>query len=242
MAWHFLFESLAYAVAFRLYLSQRQRMGDFLSSAIRWRIVAAAIAGAAIGSKVLYWFEDPVRTASRWSDLHYLLAGKTIVGALLGGTIMVELVKSRNGIRRRTGDLFAIPLAIGISIGRIGCFLAGKQDDTYGSATSMLWGVDLGDGVRRHPVQIYEAAVMLLLALLLTRIRWPRFAEGDRFRLFLLSYYSWRLFVDFFKPGVRFGSLTALQWVCALALIWYVPDLFRIISESLRRKEALAHG
>lgn len=242
MAWHFFFESLAYIVAFRLYLSQRQKAGDFLPDAIRWKIVAAAIAGAAIGSKVLYWLEDPARTLHQWNDLRYLLAGKTILGALVGGTATVEIVKSRSGIRRRTGDLFAVPITIGIAIGRIGCFLAGKQDDTYGSATSLPWGVDLGDGVRRHPVQLYEVAFTLGLAIALARVRPPRFAEGDRFRFFLLSYYSWRLFVDFLKPGARFAALTTLQWACVAALLWYLPDLRRIVSELLSSKEALVHG
>lgn len=242
MGWHFFFESLAYVVAFRLYLSQRQKTGDFLPDTIRWKIVAAAITGAAIGSKVLYWLEDPVRTLHQWNDVQYLLAGKTIVGALLGGTAAVEVVKSRSGIRRRTGDLFAVPIVIGIAIGRIGCFLAGKQDDTYGTATSLPWGVDLGDGMRRHPVQLYEVAFMLGLAIILPRIGPPRFAEGHRFRFFLLAYYSWRLFVDFLKPGARFGVLSTLQWACVAALLWYLPDLHRIVFELLRSKQALVNG
>ncbi len=43
------------------------------------------------------------------------------------------------GIRSRTGDLFAVPLCVGIAIGRIGCFLAGLADDTYGKPTSLPW-------------------------------------------------------------------------------------------------------
>jgi len=159
--WHFFFESLAYIVAFRLYLWQRQKTGDFLEGGARWKVIVAAVAGAAIGSKLLYWLEDPLLTAQRWTDVRYILGGKTIVGALAGGTLAVELTKLRAGIQRRTGDLFAVPLAVGIAIGRIGCFIAGKQDDTYGIATSLHWGVDLADGVRRHPVQLYEAGAML---------------------------------------------------------------------------------
>jgi phosphatidylglycerol:prolipoprotein diacylglycerol transferase len=240
--WHFLFESLAYIVAFRIYVWQRKNNGDFLETQTRWSIVVAAVVGAAIGSKLLYWCEDPFRTLHEWSNIQYLLAGKTIVGAVLGGTIAVEFTKWRAGIRRRTGDLFAIPIAIGIAIGRIGCFLAGKQDDTYGSATSLPWGIDMGDGVRRHPVQLYEVAAMVALAILLSRIHSPRFAEGDRFRVFVIAYYSWRLWVDFLKPGVRFEGLTALQWACACAILWYANDLWRIVSGALKQEEALVAG
>jgi prolipoprotein diacylglyceryltransferase len=239
--WHFLFESLAYIVAFRIYLHQRSTAGDFLDTSNRWSIIVAAAVGAVIGSKLLYLAEDPAQTLRRSSDLTYLLGGKTVVGAIAGGTIAVEFVKWRTGITRRTGDLFAIPLAVGIAIGRIGCFLAGIQDDTFGIATSLPWGVNLGDGIKRHPVQLYEIAAMLILALLLTRVRPPRFAEGDRFRVFVLAYFSWRLFIDFLKPGIPFDGLTVLQWTCVAAILWYAPDLWRMISAAPTAKEVLTH-
>ena len=43
---HAIFEVLAYAVGFRLYLWQRRRFGDAIGSETRWSIVAAAILGA----------------------------------------------------------------------------------------------------------------------------------------------------------------------------------------------------
>ena len=242
MSWHFVFESLAYIVAFRLYVSQREKTGDFLETGIRWSIIVAAVAGAAVGSKLLYLTEDPMRTAREWSNFTYLFGGKTIVGALLGGTLAVEFVKWRTGLRRRTGDLFAFPLAIGIAIGRLGCFFAGKQDDTYGSATSLPWGIDLGDGIRRHPVQLYEAAFMIVLAVVLSRMKPGRPREGDRFRAFVLTYYSWRLLIDFLKPGVRFNGLTTLQWASLAGLLWYTPDLARIAAGCLAKRRALVHG
>ena len=237
--WHFLFESLAYFVAFRFYLFERNRSGDFLNASTRWSIVAAAIGGAAVGSKILFWLEDPERTVRHWNSLQYLMSGKTVVGAILGGTLAVEWIKRRSGVIRRTGDLFAIPLAVGIAIGRIGCFLAGVHDDTHGIATSLPWGIDLGDGVRRHPVQLYESVAMILLAFLLARMAPSRFAEGDRFRAFLLAYFGWRVCVDFLKPGIRFGGMTMLQWSCIAALAWYAPDLRRMMMFS---KSEVADG
>src|SRR5437867_3574990 len=163
MGWHFLFESIAYAAAFRFYIKERERSGDFLELNVRWGVIVAAVVGAVIGSKLLYWVEDPAETMRRWPGLGYMMGGKTIVGALLGGTMAVEWTKWRAGITRRTGDLFALPLTIGIAIGRVGCFLAGKQDDTYGIPTTLPWGVSLGDGMSRHPVQLSEIAAMAVL-------------------------------------------------------------------------------
>jgi phosphatidylglycerol:prolipoprotein diacylglycerol transferase len=219
---HFIFETLAYAVGFRLYLQARRRQGDFLPADARTWVVVAAILGAALGSKFLFWLEDPARTLQHAGDLAYLLSGKTIVGGLLGGTIAVEWTKARLGIERRTGDLFAIPMAVGIAIGRIGCFFAGLPDDTYGIPSNLPWAVDFGDGIPRHPTQLYETAAMLILAAWLYRRASLSRPEGALYRHFLTAYLAWRLAIDFLKPGVHFAGLTPIQWACAAALTWYI--------------------
>lgn len=98
-----------------------------------------------------------------------MIGGKTIVGGLIGGLLTVELIKRYIGLRTSTGDLYVIPLAAGIAIGRIGCFLTGLSDNTYGTPTSLPWGIDFGDGVRRHPTQLYEIAFLILLIPILYR-------------------------------------------------------------------------
>lgn len=242
MPWHLIFESLAYFIAFRLYLRERGAAGDFLDTHTRWSVVAAAIGGAAVGSKLLFWMEDPQRTLAHWRQLEYMMGGKTMVGALLGGVLAVEWIKGRLGVTRRTGDLFAIPIAVGIAIGRVGCSLTGIHDDTHGLPTSMPWGLDFGDGTRRHPVALFESVAMMAMVMLLRQVRPPRFAEGDRFRLFLTGYCGWRLAVDFLKPGVRFGDLTVLQWCCAAALAWYARDVWRILRPESFSKGAVSNG
>src|SRR5207249_2449021 len=98
--------------------------------------------------------------------------GRSIEGALAGGIIAVEALKTLAGIRGSTGLRFVAPLAVAIAVGRIGCYLAGLDDMTYGIATGLPWGVDFGDGVPRHPVQLYESAAMaLFLAAFLWSLR-----------------------------------------------------------------------
>ncbi len=238
---HVFFELLAYAVGFRLYLYLRRRSGDAIPLLQRWMMVASATAGAALGARLVALLEDPAAT---WQWLLHpavgavsLMTGKSIVGALAGGLIAVELVKRTIGLRDSTGDLYAIPLAVGIAIGRIGCFLTGLADDTYGVATSLPWGVDFGDGVRRHPTQIYEIVFLLALVPVLLRMMRPLSANvdsvgtlrrGDVFKVFMVAYMGIRLLVDFLKPYPRLAlGLGGIQWVCVLVLIYYAKDVAR---------------
>jgi phosphatidylglycerol---prolipoprotein diacylglyceryl transferase len=219
---HLILESLAYAVGFYMYRRSRRLDGDFLPTTDRASVIAAAVIGAALGSRILYWFEDPVSTLHHMFDPFYLLAGKTIIGGLLGGTLAVEWVKRRAGIARRTGDLFAIPIVVAMAIGRIGCFLEGLSDNTYGIATTLPWGVDFGEGIHRHPTQLYES---LFLVALIFWLRIPRYREGDRYRAFLVAYLTFRLAIDFLKPGVAFAGLTCLQWACLIGILAYWRDI-----------------
>ena len=83
---HTVIESLAYLVGFQIYSRTRKQQGDFLTTDVRLHIIVAAIAGAAVGSKVLAWFEWPAETLQHIRDPLFLIQGKTILGALLGGT------------------------------------------------------------------------------------------------------------------------------------------------------------
>ena len=225
---HLVFELLAYFVGFRLYLRARRRRGDAVDSPQRWWVVAAAAAGAALGARLLYLFECPAETLRHLDDLQYPLAGKTIVGGIAGGWLAVEGAKRVLGIESRTGDLFAAPLAVAIAIGRVGCFLTGLADRTYGVATALPWGIDFGDSIARHPTQLYEALFLFGLAGFLAV--WSRRAPetGDLFRGFVFSYFLFRLAVDFLKPASCRGlSLTAIQWVSVLALAALLPDMLR---------------
>jgi prolipoprotein diacylglyceryltransferase len=247
---HVLFEALAYFAGARLYLYQRRRFGDAIAAPLRWAVLAAAVAGAAIGSKVLFLLEDPRFTFGHLRNFDYLMGGKTIVGALVFGLAAVEAAKSFIGLKQSTGDLYAIPIAAGIAIGRVGCFLTGLSDNTYGTPSRLPWAVDFGDGVRRHPTQIYEILFLLLLIPVLScmmsaigknspsrgpnetektsRAGQGRFQSGDAFKFFMVAYLLFRLLCDFIKPYPRvFLGLGGIQWACVMVLIYYFRDLRR---------------
>jgi prolipoprotein diacylglyceryltransferase len=234
---------LAYSGGFRLFLWQRRRLGDPIDAHARWSVVAAAIFGAAIGSKVLFWLEDPAETLAHWNDPVFLFGGKTIVGALIGGLAGVELEKRWAGITERTGDLFAMPLAAGIAVGRIGCFLSGLPDRTHGTPSSLPWAVDFGDGIPRHPTQLYESIVMALAAVSLGRLTRRPHVQGDVFKLFMTIYFGLRLVVDVIKPEVRIlPGLSSLQWASLAVLIYYRHDVRRWLREGWRWRNEGRHA
>jgi len=234
---HFLFEVAAYLLAFLTYLYLRQRFGDRLDASDRWSVIAAAFFGAALGSRMLSVFENPA---------HLSVGGKTIVGGLIGGLATVELLKHLVGIRQSTGDLFAIPLCVGIAVGRIGCFLTGLSDNTYGSESNLPWAINFGDGIRRHPVQLYESLFSMLLAGVLWCIQRRSAAagrslpQGDLFKIFMIVYMAWRLAIDFLKPGVTLRGLTAIQWGCILVVAYYAGDIIRWTTAVGRKSRAMA--
>jgi len=254
---HVFFESLAYAIAIAAFLYLRSRRGDALSHPIRWATLAAAFVGGALGSKLLYLLEDPQLTWLHLHDPAYLMGGKTIVGGLLGGLVAVEAMKRYVGLYQPTGDLLAIPIALGIAVGRFGCFLTGLTDNTYGTPTSLPWGVNFGDGIRRHPTQLYE--VLFLAALVpalfwilqavsvsskddrsgaaVSRAKGPAtiFRAGDVFKVFMVGYLGFRLFCDFIKPYQHVAlGLGSIQWACALGLLYYARDGMRWASLSTK--------
>jgi prolipoprotein diacylglyceryltransferase len=121
---------------------------------------------------------------------------------LAGGILAVELWKWRHGVRRSTGGAFVLPLCVGLAVGRLGCLFAGLADFTYGVPTRLPWALDLGDGVPRHPVPLYEALTMALFALVYVRARQGAAAwtQAHAFHAMIMVYAAQRFAWEFLKP------------------------------------------
>ncbi|WP_400190548.1 prolipoprotein diacylglyceryl transferase family protein [Hymenobacter sp. B81] len=221
---HLLCEVLAYSLGYRLYAHLRRRTHDRISTEHRLWIFVGAAAGALLGSRLLGLLEHPAQLLHPPGGWLYYFSNKTIVGGLLGGLIGVEQTKKRLGVTASSGDLMVFPLILAMVLGRTGCLLAGLEDGTYGTATALPWAIDFGDGVPRHPTNLYEIGFWLLLAAavgLLER-RGP-LPDGWRFRLLMVSYLLFRLLVEFIKPTPPWPGLllTAIQWACVAGLGYY---------------------
>ena len=208
---HPVFEGLGYFTGARCYFRGRQESRPARPVEADLWLLVGCVFGAWAGSKVLAWAEMPQHylALARTRPVE-LLGGKTIVGGLLGGWAGVEFTKKRVGLTPSTGDAFVWPLALGTAIGRLGCFFTGLSDHTYGVATSLPWGVDFGDGITRHPTQLYESAFVLSLATTISLgARGRALPDGGRFRFYFGGYFLFRFFIEFIKP--RFELLAGLS-------------------------------
>ena len=148
---------------------------------------------------------------------------KSMLGGVFGAIVSAEVFKYFAGIRQSTGLYFVPGLIVLIAVGRIGCFFAGMQDFTYGVETTLPWGVDFGDGLKRHPVQLYESFAMLAF-LLVVLIQYPKhrtFWQTQGFYIFVLFYAGQRLIWEFLKPySAVFYPFNLFQLLC-LGLLGY---------------------
>ena len=171
------------------------------------------VLGGRIGYVLFYSFDaflqDPImlfKTARGGMSFHGGLIGVLIAAYLIG--------RKYNKTFLQIGDFIAPMVPIGLGMGRLANFL---NQELWGKPTDVAWGVvfpKTGDGIPRHPSQIYEALLegLVLFLILWIYSRKPR-PVGMVSGLFLLCYGVFRSFVEFFRlPDEHVGYL-AFGWV-----------------------------
>jgi phosphatidylglycerol:prolipoprotein diacylglycerol transferase len=205
---------LAAALVFGLETRRRRMTDDRL-----WAVVAGALVGGALLARLGTWAEQlDLRHNASFVEA-WLYGNRSILSGLLGAYVGAVVAKRLVGYRARTGDLFAPAVAIGMAVGRIGCFLTEQP----GAATGLPWGIHAPAsipgcppcvaGAAMHPSFLYEiafhlAAFAALLALR-DRIREP----GELLKIYLLGYAAFRFAVEFVRgnEAVWLG-LSRSQW------------------------------
>ena len=193
--------------------------------------IYCALAGLA-GAKlfmILFDFND------YWSGQQKLFSLATLQAAgVYQGGFLVAFVTAIVYMRRQhlplleTCDVFAPGIALGQTIGRIGCFSAGC---CWGVATHVPWAVTFHNpqaadltgvplGVPLHPTQLYECiADAAIFAFLYFRIG-KNHTAGTILGWYLALYSAARFGIEFFRfheQGLHFG-LSYTQWISLATL------------------------
>ena len=224
---HPIFESVGIFIAMRYYAFLRKRNKSSLSTIQSFGIIIGALVGALLGSKIIGTLENPQAFLDAENQFLFFWTSNTIVGGLTLGLIGVELTKKIIGHKESTGDLIVFPLILAMIIGRIGCFLTGVYEQTYGIETTSIFGMNLGDGLMRHPVALYEIVYLLLLWIVLKIIQEKYiYPSGYLFQIFMLAYFLFRFCLDFIKPiHPLFLGLSSIQLTCVCVIIYYIFKL-----------------
>lgn len=230
---HFILETLAFIIGFRLYVLEKRKLknDDSFTSEQRLIVLVAAIFGAFIFSRLIGALENPQEWINAPNPWFYLFSVKTIAGGFMGGWLFVEIAKYFMKVRASSGDIMVYPIIVAIVIGRIGCFSQGVYDMTHGNETSWITGMDLGDGIIRHPLAIYEIVVVIMIGLFIfyTNKKYP-FQEGWEFKCLMLLYFLYRFIAEFMKPHFPlFLELTSIQLGIIITYLLHIKPIYLLI-------------
>ncbi|MEB2284931.1 MAG: hypothetical protein B6D46_12130 [Polyangiaceae bacterium UTPRO1] len=205
-------------------LARKNLDPELASSFVVWAAV-----GGLVGSRVLSFVDDWQGFIRDPLAFVFTGAGFVFYGGLIGGFLTVSAIIWRRHLPYwRVTDCIAPGLAIGQSIGRIGCLLAGDGD--WGRPTTLPWGMSfpkaiigweqwtrdngLPIDVRVHPAPIYETLLYGLVFLVLWRRRRTPHPDGYMLWLYFLLSGAARFLVEIVRINPRFAfGLSEAQFI-----------------------------
>jgi phosphatidylglycerol---prolipoprotein diacylglyceryl transferase len=193
--------AIAFLLAFKL-ASRRCELFNINRDILNNLAIILLISGIA-GSRLLYVF-------SNW---HYFLkhpldvfmiskGGLVFYGGLIFSFIAgIVYAKLSNFSALDTADLIAPFLALGHSIGRIGCFLNGC---CFGKPTDSAFGICFPHSIGKvYPTQIFSSVGLFFIFVLLFYIQKKRVFKGEIISIYLILYGTFRFFIEFLRGDLR---------------------------------------
>lgn len=211
----------AVALSAWLAISRAPRYGIQTRFAIR--VTAYAVLAATMGCRFGDLLIHPILYLNSPTEL--LRSGGTFLFGFLAAVLVVAVFSTRSGISGWTmGDMGAPAFALGIAIGRLGCFAAGCD---FGKPSHLPWSVifrnpaaaQLGGvplGIPLHPWQLYESFYEFDLFLLLMVLSRKSHKPGFLVWTFVLSYSAGRFLLEFLRGDLDrgfWGPLSTSQWL-----------------------------
>ncbi len=192
-----------------------------------WGVLSGVVFGH-LAHLFLYHPEElrePVRVLQVWEGL-------SSFGGLLGGVIAAAIFFRRRGLRFHDyADAFALGMAPGWGVARIGCFVV---HDHPGVRTTFFLAVkNWPFGGTRHDLGLYDALALFAIAAVLWALRRRGLLEGRLLAVLAVLYAVSRFLLDFLRgadvpyPDARYAGLTPAQYACFL-LVAYAVWRFRV--------------
>jgi len=205
------FVALGYltGIYFGLYLGKKNGINMEKAMELCFYVVVASL----LGGRALYVIKYWRNFSGNWQEIFMFWHGGSIFfGVLIAGMVIAiwYITKHRMPLWK-IFDIGAIVAALGVSIGRIGCFLEGC---CYGTVTHVPWAVKFPALVgTRHPTQIYESLYTFLIFLVLWFLWSRRKREGEVFIAGVFLYSICRFLEEFLRVGPRYGIFSLSQWI-----------------------------
>ncbi len=179
-----------------------------------WGVLAGVVVGHLV-HLLLYHPEElrqPIRILQVWEGL-------SSFGGLLGGVLAAVVFFRARGLRFHDyADAFALGVAPGWAVARIGCFVV---HDHPGVRTDFPLAVAFPGGAR-HDLGLYEAIVLFAIAGVLAWLARRKLVEGRLMAVLAVLYGVARFLLDFLRasdvayPDARYLGLTPAQYFCFL--------------------------
>jgi len=192
--------------------------------------VVGVIAGVVGGHLVHLLAYHPEELREPWRIV-MLWQGLSSMGGLLGGIIAAVVWFRVKRIRFADyADAFALGMAPGWGVARIGCFTV---HDHPGVLTSFPLAVQFPDGPR-HDLGLYEAIVLLALGAVLWILHRRDRLRGGLLPLLAVVYGIARFLLDFLRArdvpyaDARHLGLTFAQYTAVALVVWGAAGLVRV--------------
>jgi len=208
-----------------------------------------AVLGSIVGARFFHVFFEEFSYYSKHPSKIWAIweGGYTFYGALLSSLFFMYLYTRIKKISfLEMMDICTPGGALGLFIGRMGCFFAGC---CWGRPSSVPWAVAFNapetlspsGNVRVHPTQVYEALVGLLVFFYLNyRFKHRRYS-GQIFLEAITIYSLARFFIEYFRGddyrGYLFGGLMSYSQFISLAIIPFTISAMILISKKGHQKE-----
>lgn len=212
-------------------------------------VILASVAGARAGYVLVRWDHfagDPMSVFRLWEG------GLALYGGMLTGTAAGLLFFRNRGIDIWRGSDLLIPsIAIGVAVGRVGCFLNGC---CFGEACDLPWGVVFGEGsaaghqfpgIHVHPTQIYEALIALAVFFVILIVEKRKPFDGFLLWLFVILLAVSRFIIDplrYYEPvsfQIRSGSIALTNNQLVGILLVLLSTGFMIVLSRRKRRTVM---